>query len=142
LKESKAGKSVQSQHDKQRLAFDADLGQKRKAFEDQVQKLAAQKSTSNDEFKRKRDALIAHGKAVEQSLVKAKQALDSNFNKALRQIRSALLEIIADIAKKRALTLVPNKSAGIMAADAYDFTDESMKELDAKFPSVKLKDAN
>jgi outer membrane protein len=143
LKESKAGKSVKSQYDKQRSAFDAELGQKRKAFKDQVQKLAAQKSTlSDDEFKRKRDALDAQGKATEQSLVQAKKALDSNFNKAVGQIRSALLEIIADIAKKRALTLVLNKSASVVQADAYDFTDESMKELDAKLPSVKLREAN
>jgi Skp family chaperone for outer membrane proteins len=86
---------------------------------------------SDDEFKRKRDALDAKGKAIQKSLVQTKQALDSNFNKAIGQIRSALLEIIADIAKKRALTLVLNKSAGIVAADAYDLTDESMKELDA-----------
>jgi outer membrane protein len=143
VNESKAGKSVKSQYDKQRSAFDADLERKRKAFKDQVVKLGAQKSTlSDDEFKRKRDALDAQGKAIQKSLVQTKQALDSNFNKAIGQIRSALLEIIADIAKKRALTLVLNKSAGIVAADAYDLTDESMKELDAKLPSVKLTGAD
>lgn len=143
MQESTAGKSVKSQYDKQRSAFDADVDRKRKAFKDQTQKLGAQKSTlSNDEFKKKVDELNAKGQAIEKSLVQAKQALDSNRNKALGQIRSTLLEIISDIAKKRALTLVLNKSYVILAADAYDFTDESMKGLNAKLPSVNLTGAN
>jgi outer membrane protein len=143
MKESKAGKSVKSQYDKQRSAFNADLKQKRKAFEDQKQKLGAQKSTlSDDQFKKKVGELDAQGKAIEKSLAQTKQALDSNLNKAVGQIRSALLEIIADISKKRALTLVLDKSYVILVADAYDFTDECMKGLDAKLLSVKLTGAN
>ncbi len=143
LKESKAGKSVKSQYDKQRSALDADVDQKRKAFKDQQQKLASQRSTlSDDEFKKKVNELYDKGKATEKSLAQTKQALDSNLKKAVGQIRSALLEIIADIAKKRVFTLVLNKSDVILAADAYNFTDESMKRLDAKLPSVKLAGAN
>jgi outer membrane protein len=143
LKESKASKSVKSQYDKQSSAFDANLEQKRKAFKDQVQKLAAQRSTlSDDEFKKRKDELDAQGKAIQKSLVQTKQALDSNLHKAVGTIRSALLKIIAEIAKKRALTLVLNKSAAVLAADAYEFTDEAMKELDAKLPSVKLTGGN
>src|SRR5262245_41894930 len=136
MNKSKAGKSVKSQYDKQRSAFDADFQQKRKAFKEEGQKLGGQRSTlSDDEFKKKLNELDAKGKAIEKSLAQTKQALDSSLKKAVGQIRSALLEIIADIAKKRALTLVLNKSYIILAADAYDFTDESMKRLDAKLPS-------
>ena len=143
MKESKAGKSVKGQYDAQRSAFNADLERKRKAFKDQSLKLGAQKSALSDaDFKKKVGELDAQGKAIEQSLAQTKQALESNLNKALNQIRSALLETIADIAKKRALTLVLNKSYVILAADAYDFTDEFMKRLDAKLPSVKLTGAN
>jgi outer membrane protein len=143
MKESKAGKSVKSQYDKQRSAFNADLKQKRKAFEDQNQKLGAQRSTlPADELAKKVDELNAKGKAFEKSLAQTKQALDANLNKAVGQIRSALLEIIADIAKKRALTLALNKSDVFLAADAYEFTDEAMKELNAKLPSVKLTGGN
>jgi outer membrane protein len=143
LKESKAGRSVKSQYDKQMSSFNADLEQKRKAFQDRTQKLRAQKSTlSDDEFNKKVVELNAQGKATEKSIAKTKQALDANLNKAVGQIRSALVEIVADIAKKRGLTLVLNKSQVMLSADAYDFTDESMKALDAKLPSVKLTGAN
>ena len=143
MKESKAGKSVKSQYDKQRSAFNADLKQKRKAFKDQAQKLGAQRGTlPPDEFAKKVDELNAKGNAFEKSLAQTKQALDANLNRAVGEIRSALLEIIADIAKKRALTLVLSKGYVILAADVYDLTDESMKGLDAKLPSVKLTGAN
>jgi len=97
---------------------------------------------SDDDFKKKVEELDAKGKGFEKSLAQTKQALDSNVKKAVGQIRSALLEIITDIAKKRALTLVLNKSDVILAADAYDFTDEAMKRLDSKLPSVKLAGGN
>ena len=143
LKESKASKSVTSQYNKQNSAFDANLEQRRKAFKDQVQKLVAQKSTlSDDEFKKRKDELDAQGKEIQKSLAQAKQALDSNLHRAVGQIRSALLNIVAEIAKKRSLTLVLNKSAVLLEADAYEFTDEAMKELDAKLPSVKLAGGN
>jgi outer membrane protein len=139
MNESKAGKSIKSQYDQKKSAFDADYEQKRKAFKDDEQKLGAQRSTlSADEFGKKVDELDAKGKAIEKSLAQTKQALDANLKKAVSQIRSALLEIVADIAKKRNLTLVLNKADIILAADAYDFTDEAMKRLDAKLPSVKL----
>jgi Skp family chaperone for outer membrane proteins len=143
MKESKAGNSAKSQYDKRISAFNAELEQKRKAFKDQARKLNAKQSTlPDDEFKKKVDELDAQGKAIEKSLVQAKQALDTKFTKGVGQIRSALLEIVAKIAKERALTLVLNKSHVIVAADAYDLTDESMKRLDATMPSVNLTGAN
>jgi outer membrane protein len=143
IKESKAGKAIKSQYDKQKSAFKANLDQKRKAFGDQAQKLNAQKGTlSDNDFKTKVAELNAKGKAIEDSLAQSNQALDTNFTKAVGQIRSALLEITADIAKKRALTLVINMNDVILAADAYDFSDEAMKTLDATLPSVKLTGSN
>ena len=143
MNESKAGKSVKSQYDQKKTAFDSDYEQKRKQFKEEERKLADQRSTlSDDDFKKKVEELDAKGKGFEKSLAQTKQALDSNVKKAVGQIRSALLEIITDIAKKRALTLVLNKSDVILAADAYDFTDEAMKRLDSKLPSVKLAGGN
>ena len=143
IKESKAGKSIKSQYDKQKATFKTNLEQKRKAFSDQAQKLEAQKGKLSDaDFKAKVAELNAKGQAIEESLAQTNQALDTNFTKAVGQIRSALLEITTDIAKKRALTLVINKNDVIVVADVYDFTDESMKKLDATLPSVKLTNPN
>jgi Skp family chaperone for outer membrane proteins len=143
MNESKAGKSVKSQYDQRKTDFDNDYEQKRKQFKGEERKLADQRSTlSEDEFKKKVEELDAKGKSFEKSLSQTKQKLDSNLKKAVGQIRSTLLDIVADIAKKRALTLVLNKSDVVLAADAYDFTDEAMKQLDAKLPSVKLAGAN
>jgi outer membrane protein len=143
MKESKASKSVKAQYDKQRAAFNADLQQKRKAFKDQTQKLGAQRGTlSDDDFKKKVAELDAKGKALEKSLAQTRQVLDASLTKAIGQIRLALLDIVADIAKKRGLTLVLNQSNMILSADAYDFTDESTKRLNATLPSIKLTGAN
>jgi len=143
LQESKAGKSLKAQADQQQKAIMADYDKQQKLFDDAARKLVAQKDTlSADDLQKKKEDLSRQREQQTKALNDRQRALDSNLKKAVGQIRSALLEIIVDIAKKRAFTLVLNKSDIILAADAYDFTDESMKRLDAKLPSVKLADAN
>jgi outer membrane protein len=143
MKESKAGKSIRSQLDQQKTAFEAEYDKQRKTFRDAEQKLAAQRASLSDaDFRKKVEELDAQGDKIEKALAQRKQALDTGVSKAVGQIRTTLIEIVTDVAKKRSMTLVLNKSDVILAADAYDFTDEAMKTLDAKLPAVKLQVAN
>lgn len=143
MKESKAGKSIRSQLEQQKTAFEAEYDKQRKTFRDAEQKLAAQRASLSDaDFKKKVGELDAQGDKIEKALAQRKHALDTGVSNAVGQIRTTLIEIVTDVAKKRSMTLVLNKSDVILAADAYDFTDEAMKTLDAKLPAVKLQVAN
>jgi Skp family chaperone for outer membrane proteins len=140
---SKAGKNVKSQFEQQRTAFEAEYEKQRKAFRDAEKKLADQRASLSDaDFKKKVEDLDAQGDKIEKALAQRRRSLDTGLNKAVSQIRTSLIEIVTDIATKREMTLVLNKSDIILAADAYDFTEEAMKRLDAKLPSVKLQISN
>ncbi len=143
MSQSKAGKNIKGQLEQQKTAFEAEYNKQRKTFRDAQQKLAGQRASLSDaDFKKKVDELDAQGDKIEKALAQRKHALDTGVSKAIGQIRTALIEIVKDIATKREMTLVLNKSDIILAADAYDFTDEAMKALDAKLPAVKLQVSN
>ena len=110
-----------------------------KAYQDKERKLREQKaSLSEAEFKQKVADLNAQTDKAEEALTQKKRALDSGVKKAVGQIRKSLLEIVADIAKKRGLTMVLDKSTVPLSHKDFDFTEEAMKGLDAKLPSVKF----
>ena len=141
--ESKAGKGLKVQADKLAAAFEADFKKQGKAFNDAQRKLDEQRSTLTKEDLQKKVAdLNAQGKKLKDGFDERKKALDDAFNKARDQIKDALLQVVVDIAKKRGMTLVLNKSDTVLSAEGFDFTDEAMKKLNDKLPSVKMQVAN
>jgi len=124
-------------------AFDADYKKQGKAFNDAERKLDDQRQTlSKEDLQKKVAELNAQGKKLKDEFEDRKQKLDAAFNKARDQIKDALVQIIVEIAKKRGMTLVLNKRDTIISAESYDFSDEAMKRLNEKLPSVKMQAAN
>ena len=143
MNESKAGKSLKAQADKQATAFEAEIKKQGAAFNAAKQKLEQQRqSLSKDDLQKKLAELNAQGKKMEDTLNDRKQALDAAFNKARDQIKNILLQIVVDIAKKRGMTLVLNKNDTVLSAEGFDFTDEAMQSLNEKLPSIKAQVAN
>jgi len=56
----------------------------------------------------------------------------------MTQIRQALIEVVAEVARERGATLVLSKSQVVMASSAFDITEEVMQKLNAKLPEVSL----
>ena len=67
-----------------------------------------------------------------------RKELELARNKGLEQISKTLDGVIRDIAQKRGLTLVINKSLVVLAAENWDITAEVQKGLDAKLPKVNI----
>jgi len=59
-------------------------------------------------------------------------------NGAMSQVEQALVQVTAEIAKARGLTLIMNKAAVVLNVAGYDITKEAMQKLDARLASVKL----
>jgi len=141
--ESKAGKGLKVQADKLAAAFEADFKKQGKAFNDAQRKLDEQRSTlAKEDLQKKVADLNAQGKKLKDGFDERKKTLDDAFNKARDQIKDALLQIVVDIAKKRGMTLVLNKGDTVLSAEGFDFTDEAMKRLNDKLPSVKMQVGN
>ena len=67
-----------------------------------------------------------------------RQQLDRMFQTSMNTIRTTLLQVIDEIAAERKATLVLSKSQVLLAAKEYDITEESMKRLNAKLPTLAV----
>ena len=76
--------------------------------------------------------------ALRQSASAKRKELEQARNKGLEQISKTLDSVIRDIAEKRGLTLIINKSLVVLAAENWDITSEVQKGLDAKLPKVSI----
>lgn len=136
---SKAGKGVQGQMDKQRQAFSKEVAQQ----EDELQKARA-------ELERQRttlppDQFEAKGRQFQQRLqeldrnVQAKQkAWQAVYSEAMNKVEEGALQVVAEIAAEHQANLVIQKAAVIFGKDGFDITADAMQRLDQRLPSVAV----
>jgi len=82
------------------------------------------------------DTIVA--KALRKNASSRRKELELARKKGLEQIFKTLDVVIKDIAEKRGLTLVINRSLVVLAAENWDITSEVQKGLDAKLPKVSI----
>jgi len=136
---SKAGKDIQGQMDKQRQAFSKEVAQQ----EDELQKARA-------ELERQRttlppDQFEAKGRQFQQRLqeldrsVQAKQkAWQAVYSEAMNKVEESALQVVAEIAAEHQANLVIQKAAVIFGKDGFDITADAMQRLDARLPAVAV----
>jgi outer membrane protein len=139
LQDSKAAKDVQSVLNQQYSAYSKEVAQQ----EDELQKGGA-------ELERQRTVLagdVYNGRARElqqryDDLSKAvqarRQAFQQSLNEAMGKVRSAALEVVADIVKERKANLVLEKQAVVFEAEGLDVTADAIQRLDKKLPNVPV----
>lgn len=139
LRDSSAAKAVRDQIDKQRNAYQADLVQQENKLREIDKKLAQDRaSLSQEEFNKRRDELNKQIDALRAESDKRKQQLEKTFNSGMQQVTKVLEGVLAEIAKARSLTLVINKAMVPLSANDLDITQEALKMLNAKLPTVNL----
>ena len=136
---SKAGKGVQGQMDKQRQAFSKEVSQQ----EDELQK-------ARTELERQRASLApdqfeAKGRQFQQRLqefdrtVQAKQkAWQAVYSEAMNKVVESAQQVVAEIAAEHEANLVIQKAAVIFAKDGFDITADAMQRLDERLPAVTI----
>jgi outer membrane protein len=139
LEESKASKTVQAALEKQRTAFQNDISQQENTLRTADQDLSRQRATlSADDYEKKRQDLEQKAATLRRDVQTKRQQLDRMFQTSMNTIRSTLLQVIDEIAAERKATLVLSKNQVLLAAKEYEITDEAMKRLNAKLPTVAV----
>ena len=76
--------------------------------------------------------------AVPRIMSKPDEARVKAAQTEIAQLLQALVQIVAEIAEARNITLVLNRQQVVIAPNEMDITQEAMAQLDAKLPSVDL----
>jgi Skp family chaperone for outer membrane proteins len=107
---------------------------------------------AQDELARKR-SVVSHEdyaeerKKLEDRLADAqgrvqrrRQALERVNVEAMERVKQALETIVAEVAADRQLTLIIRKDQAVFASPEIEITDDVMKRLDQRLPSVQVAD--
>lgn len=139
MQEAAAGKGLQSEIQKREQALKAELEKRENALLAADQQLAQQRgSLSQEEFAKKRNELGKQLAEVRNYAQTQRSAIATIARKGETQMLQALIQIVAEIAEARQITLVLNKAQVVIAPNELDITDEAMEKLNAKLPNVDL----
>ncbi len=147
MRESKAGQSVREQVDKQRAIYQAEIKGIQTRLEESRQELQQQQAVlAADVFARKRQEYQQQAEALQRTAQSRKRSLDEMQAKGFGEIERALRGVLEVLVKERGYDIVMNAGPGtstiVMANRELFITDEAVKRLDQKLPSVAVKPAS
>ncbi|MBX7146705.1 MAG: OmpH family outer membrane protein [Alphaproteobacteria bacterium] len=92
---------------------------------------------TQDQFQKKKDGLMAQANQYQTSAQQKKKQLQQMSDNGVKTIRTTMIDILRDLAKQRGYTLVLDKQFVILSADGFDITNEVIRLVDQKLPSLK-----
>lgn len=136
---SKAGKDIQGQMDKQRQAFSKEVAQQ----EDELQKARAELERQRttlppDQFEAKGRQFQQRLQELDRSVQARQKAWQGVYSEAMNKVEESALQVVAEIAGEHQANLVIQKAAVIFGKDGFDITADAMQRLDARLPAVAV----
>ena len=140
MHDSKAATSVRSQLQAKQKSFQAELDAKEKSLLAEDQALVKAKGSTDKAAFEKKVKDFREKAATEQRAVQGKKAaLDKAFAESREEIQKNVLDITKQVAAEKKLNLVTSSAQVLYSDPALDITDEVLKRLDAKLPTVAVK---
>jgi len=139
LRGSKAATALRQEVDKQRKIHQTKLREQEGALRSADQELARQRAVlSAEAFAVKRQELQEQAVGLQQEFVTRQKELEQLFGSGISQVRNALAGVAEEIADERGINLILLKATIVLASRELDITEEALKRLDERLPSVDL----
>jgi outer membrane protein len=139
LREAKAAKSIRDQIEGRRKTYQDQVSKEEQKLLDTDKELAKQRAVlSSDAFNTKRDDLQKKAADVQRMVQERRRSLDQTSAAALNEVRNAIIQIVSELSAERGFNLVLPTSAVLLFSPKVDLTDDVIKRLDDKLPSVKV----
>ena len=136
---SKAGKSLQGQLDAQRTAMQKEFGGRENELRKEEEDLTKQRSTlPADQFETKAREFQQKVAAYQREAQLRDRALSQGVGEARQKLQQALAEVVQQLTTERGANLVLYKSQVFLYETSYDASQEALKRLDEKLPSLTL----
>ena len=142
-RESKAGKDVRTQVDKQHAAFQIEIKAMQAELEKVRKDLTKQQTVLAPEaLNQKRKEYQTRAEQMQRGVQVRKRQLDQIFVDGMRQIELALVEVLKELAKERNINMIINAARGqgvvLFADNDIVITEEARSRLDKRLPSLTL----
>lgn len=139
LRDSTAAAGIRDQMEKHQTSFQNEISQQENALRTADQDLSQKKAVLSaeayqaqvQEFQKKVATL---GELVQ----KRKKQLDEAYGKSMKQVQDTLMDIVQQQMKESGANIVLPRTAVVDMSKEMDITQETLKRLNQKLPSVKV----
>lgn len=139
FRDSAASKSIQAQLEKYRVAAQQETTKEENDLRKVEQELVQQRALiSPESFAERRRQFEQRVNNLQRDDQNRKREFDKVQASAIRTVETSLRDIIGQLVTEQKLILVLPKSQTIFLAPELEITDEVIKRLNAKLPSVKV----
>jgi Skp family chaperone for outer membrane proteins len=139
LNDSKAGQSIQSQLKKRREAFQKEFSSKENELMESEKKLVDEKASLDpEEFAKKRREFEKKLLETRNLFQKRRNSLDKGLGNALTDLRKNIIEVTAEVSDEAKYQVVLTHDSVVIVEKSMDITDEVLKRLNKKVPTIKL----
>lgn len=139
LNDSKAGQSIQSQLKKRREAFQKEFSSKENELMESEKKLVDEKASLDpEEFSKKRREFEKKLLETRNLFQKRRNSLDKGLGNAFTDLRKNIIEVTAEVSDEAKYQVVLTRDSVVIVEKSMDITDEVLKRLNKKVPTIKL----
>jgi len=136
---SKAGKGIQGQMDKQRQTFSKEVSQQEDDLQKARAELERQRTTlAPDQFEAKGRQFQQRLQELDRSVQAKQKAWQAVYSEAMSKVEEGALQVVAEIAAEHQANMVIQKAAVIFGKDGFDITADAMQRLDQRLPAVAV----
>ncbi len=136
---SKAGKGIQGQMDKQRQTFSKEVSQQEDDLQKARAELERQRATlAPDQFEAKGRQFQQRLQELDRSVQAKQKAWQAVYSEAMSKVEEGALQVVAEIAAEHQANMVIQKAAVIFGKDGFDITADAMQRLDQRLPAVAV----
>jgi len=139
MRAAQAAKAIHDQIETRRAAYQEQVSAEEKRLRAAEQDLAQQRTIlAPDAYQQKVRQFQSQVAEVQRQVQMRKRELDETFAKAMNEVRKSLVAVVAEIAEQRGIKLVLFKSQIVIAEKSLDVSDETLKRLNERLPTVEV----
>lgn len=143
MRDSTAAAGVRSQMEKFQQQFQTEIGAQENALRQADQDLAQKKAVlSQEAFQQQAQEFQKKVTSLGELVQKRKKQLDDAYGASMKQIQDALMDVVQAQMRESGVNVVLPRSMVVDVSKDMDITQETLKRLNQKLPSVKVALAN
>jgi outer membrane protein len=139
LREARAARAIRDQVESRRKLYQDEIAKQEQRLHEADKELARQRSIlSAEAFAERRRAFESEVAVVQRMAQERRRQLDQAAAAALNNVRSAMIEVVGELAQSRGFNLVLPTSGLLLFSPSIDLTNDTLAQLDQKLPNVKV----
>lgn len=140
LRDASATRAIRPQLDKLKNTYQSQFKKEEDELRAADQDLERQRAILSPEaFNEKRNEFQKRANELQRKVQDARQLLDESLGNAMGVVQDRLRDVLVQVRDEHKLQLILFRSAVIAMEPRFDITDEVLKRLNQKLPSVTVK---